>query len=98
MAVGVNPLDRCCGLIANYSSPADANKGRGRKHISVEDAFVLCRWVNGAGNIRFSDSLAGGAMMDLGCYGCHFSRNLVRAAGARGEPVVTSAAAKLRPG
>ena len=49
-----------------------------------------------AGDPRWSFDLAGGALMDLGCYGLHASRALGRWAG--GEPVLLDAGAKERPG
>lgn len=43
-----------------------------------------------AGNIRFSAAMAGGALMDIGCYSLNFSRLLTGA-----EPQALSAAARL---
>jgi predicted dehydrogenase len=48
------------------------------------------------GDPRWSFDLAGGALMDLGCYGLHAHRALGRWAG--GEPVVKNARAKERAG
>ena len=48
------------------------------------------------GDPRWSFDLAGGALMDLGCYGLHAHRMLGRWAG--GEPVVHGARAGERPG
>jgi D-xylose 1-dehydrogenase (NADP+, D-xylono-1,5-lactone-forming) len=45
-----------------------------------------------AGNIRFDSTLAGGALMDIGCYCINFSRMV---AGA--EPEIMQAAAQLHP-
>lgn len=45
---------------------------------------------------RWSLELAGGAVMDLGCYGLHAHRSLARWAG--GEPTVTDAVGARRPG
>jgi predicted dehydrogenase len=45
---------------------------------------------------RWSWELAGGAVMDLGCYALHACRSLARWAG--GEPGVTGARAQERPG
>jgi predicted dehydrogenase len=45
---------------------------------------------------RWSLELAGGAVMDLGCYGLHAHRSLARWAG--GEPAVTDARGAERPG
>lgn len=49
-----------------------------------------------AGDPRWSFDLAGGALMDLGCYGLHASRALGRWAG--GEPALLSVRAKERAG
>jgi predicted dehydrogenase len=48
------------------------------------------------GDPRWSFELAGGALMDLGCYGLHAHRALGRWAG--GEPVLLGARAKERDG
>jgi predicted dehydrogenase len=47
-------------------------------------------------DLRWSFDLAGGALMDLGCYGLHANRLLGRWAG--GEPTVVDARAKERAG
>jgi predicted dehydrogenase len=57
------------------------------RHVHARLCFPLPRF----GDIRYSYDLAGGAMMDAGCYPVHFVRVL---AGA--EPEVVSAHAKLR--
>jgi predicted dehydrogenase len=46
------------------------------------------------GDLRWSYRLAGGALMDLGCYGLHANRTLGRFAG--GEPELVNARAKER--
>jgi predicted dehydrogenase len=51
----------------------------------------LCAPIPGRGDIRYQADLAGGAMMDMGCYVVHW----VRLLGA-GEPVVVGARAKRR--
>ena len=48
------------------------------------------------GDPRWSFDLAGGALMDLGCYGLHAHRALGRWAG--GEPELVDARAKERAG
>ena len=48
------------------------------------------------GDLRWSYRLAGGALMDLGCYGLHAHRHLGRWAG--GEPELVDARAKERAG
>jgi predicted dehydrogenase len=48
------------------------------------------------GDLRWSFDLAGGALMDLGCYGLHASRALGRWAG--GEPELVDARARERAG
>lgn len=48
------------------------------------------------GDLRWSFDLAGGALMDLGCYGLHAHRHLGRWAG--GEPELVGARAKERAG
>lgn len=48
------------------------------------------------GDPRWSFDLAGGALMDLGCYGLHAHRHLGRWAG--GEPELVDAVAAERPG
>ena len=49
-----------------------------------------------AADPRWSLELAGGAIMDLGCYGLHVCRMLADAAGAGGVPRVVSAQAEER--
>lgn len=49
-----------------------------------------------ADDLRWSWALAGGALMDLGCYCIHAIRSL--ATGQGGEPVLLEAAAEERPG
>ena len=49
-----------------------------------------------ARDLRWSFDLAGGALMDLGCYGLHAHRHLGRWLG--GEPELLDARAKERPG
>jgi predicted dehydrogenase len=51
----------------------------------------LCVPLVSANNIRWDYALAGGALMDVGCYPIHLLRTLVGA-----EPEVSSAAAKIR--
>ena len=58
---------------------------------------VFSRWAFGTGNIRYEETLAGGAMMDAGAYVAHISRSLASAAGY-GPLTVTSAAAKTVKG
>lgn len=50
-----------------------------------------------SGDPRWSYDLAGGALMDLGCYGLHIMRSLGRLAvpGIEGAPAIVSAAAEL---
>ncbi|GIL50769.1 hypothetical protein Vafri_6911, partial [Volvox africanus] len=57
---------------------------------SVDVAVLIPKWVFGGTNIRFQESLAGGAAMDAGCYCLHAIRSLVG-----GQPVVESAAAVM---
>jgi predicted dehydrogenase len=45
-------------------------------------------------DIRYRYDLAGGALMDAGCYAIHFLRHMAGGPGG-GEPVVTAASAKL---
>jgi predicted dehydrogenase len=54
---------------------------------------ALCFPLPRFGDIRYRLDLAGGSMMDAGCYAVHFLRLL---GGAAGEPRVTSARARLR--
>jgi predicted dehydrogenase len=49
----------------------------------------------GADDPRWNLALAGGALMDLGCYGLHANRALARWAG--GEPRLVAAGAGVRP-
>jgi predicted dehydrogenase len=55
--------------------------------VETELSFPLPRF----GDIRYSYELAGGALMDAGCYAVHCLRTL-----GPGEPTVVSARAKLR--
>jgi predicted dehydrogenase len=57
------------------------------RHVEASFCFPLPRF----NDIRYQFELAGGALMDAGCYAVHMTRTL---AGA--EPTVTAAAAKLR--
>ncbi|GAA3454229.1 Gfo/Idh/MocA family protein [Dactylosporangium matsuzakiense] len=57
------------------------------RHVETSMCFPLPRF----GDIRYDLGLAGGAMMDAGCYAVHALRTLGRA-----EPVVTAARASLR--
>jgi predicted dehydrogenase len=61
------------------------------RHIHTRLCFPLPRF----GDIRYRLDLAGGAMMDAGCYAVHFLRVLSAAAGPD-EPEVVTARAKLR--
>ena len=71
---------------------ADGAIGR-VKHIETALCFPLPRF----GDIRYRLDLAGGAMMDAGCYAVHFLRLLGGATHDGGaEPRVTSARARLR--
>ena len=57
------------------------------RHVEATLAFPLPRF----GDIRYDYDLAGGALMDAGCYAVHLARLL-----GREEPTVTAARAKLR--
>ena len=60
------------------------------RHVDTRLCFPLVR----RGDIRWQLGLAGGALMDVGCYTIHMLRHL-----AGGEPTVTGARARLlRPG
>jgi predicted dehydrogenase len=55
------------------------------RHVQASMCFPLPRF----GDIRYQYSLAGGSMMDAGCYAAHFVRQF-----GLGEPAVTAAGAK----
>lgn len=57
------------------------------RHVAARFCFPLPRFAD----IRYDLSLAGGAMMDAGCYAVHIARLL-----GDGEPEVVDAAARLR--
>ncbi|EFJ45147.1 hypothetical protein VOLCADRAFT_118462 [Volvox carteri f. nagariensis] len=59
---------------------------------SVDVAVLIPKWVFGGANIRFQETLAGGAAMDAGCYCIHAIRSLVG-----GQPTVESATAVMAP-
>jgi predicted dehydrogenase len=62
------------------------------RHIHTRLCFPLPRF----GDIRYRFDLAGGAMMDAGCYAVHFLRHLGGAALPGARPEVVAARAKLR--
>ncbi|GFR46541.1 hypothetical protein Agub_g8132, partial [Astrephomene gubernaculifera] len=59
---------------------------------SIEVAVLIPSWVFGGANIRWQETLAGGAAMDAGCYCLHAIRSLVG-----GQPGVEAAEAVLAP-
>eukprot|EP00198_Chlamydomonas_reinhardtii_P011013 XP_001700350.1 predicted protein [Chlamydomonas reinhardtii] len=62
---------------------------------SMEAQVLIPKWVFGGANIRFQETLAGGAAMDAGCYCLHALRTLAAAAGVGGLPQVEWAQAEL---
>ncbi|KAG2424125.1 hypothetical protein HXX76_014799 [Chlamydomonas incerta] len=79
---------------ANGGGAAGAGGPLGRLR-SLEAQVLIPKWVFGGANIRFQETLAGGAAMDAGCYCLHAIRTLAAAAGAVGLPWVESAQAEL---
>lgn len=62
------------------------------QHVEASFCFPLPRFAD----IRYRADLAGGALMDAGCYAVHMVRTLGCAVDGGGEPEVLSAKAKLR--
>eukprot|EP00798_Chlamydomonas_sp_ICE-L_P027853 gene27853-12030_t len=65
-------VDMLCSLVGQESTIGTL------KSISVD--VLIPKWLFGGDNIRFQEDLAGGAMMDAGCYAVHAMRRLVYAA------------------
>lgn len=67
-------------------------------HVEVRMAMPMPMPMPGDGDPRWSLDLAGGALMDLGCYGMHVMRSLGRLAvpGIEGRPAIVRAHAEQR--
>ncbi|KXZ42771.1 hypothetical protein GPECTOR_119g402 [Gonium pectorale] len=85
---------------APVGAPAGTNAGDDQAALggvlgrlsAIDVAVLIPKWVFGGANIRFQETLAGGAAMDAGCYCLHSIRSLIG-----GKPQVESATATLAP-
>ncbi|KAG2428864.1 hypothetical protein HYH02_014275 [Chlamydomonas schloesseri] len=92
-------LVQLLGGSSNNSSSSGSSSSGGTGPLgrlrSLEAQVLIPKWVFGGANIRFQETLAGGAAMDAGCYCLHAMRTLAAAAGVGGLPRVEWAAAEL---
>ncbi|GLC69143.1 hypothetical protein PLESTF_000794700 [Pleodorina starrii] len=86
-----SPSPGAAGTVHGNGGNGNGNGLLGRLQ-SVDVAVLIPKWVFGGANIRFQETLAGGAAMDAGCYCLHAIRSLVG-----GSPEVESATAVMAP-